>query len=538
MAILPRRSHEIDYAFGKLRHADIPIRRYISFMRTLGFLLVIVLFGGRLEPACAAAGPDSAHAQINFPKPLEDYHDDQMPGLLQKLMNRVRTEPFNLIGTLIFFCAILHTFLTAKFMHIAHACQHEFEALEDQEKTTDPSIARRRDALQFRAQLFHFMGEVEAVFGIWLVPLFIAVILMKGWPALVAYITSLNPAEPVFVVVIMAIASSRPILRLTENWLAKLAGLGGSTPGSWWFSILTLGPLLGSFITEPAAMTICALVLRQRFYALKPSKPLAYATLGLLFTNISVGGTLTHFAAPPVVMVATKWTWDLNYMLTHFGWKAALGILGANIVYYLRFRKELSQLKPTRSDEKEKRRPAPMQITIVHILFLIWTVFTAHYAPLVVLGFLFFLAFVEATSRHQGVLRLRGPMLVGFFLASLVIHGGFQKWWIAPVLSGLTEWPLMIGRNHSDGIQRQRSDHLSCVAGAGFFSLIEIRGCCWSCGRGRFDSDRECAESCRSIDPVVVLWQGRGFPWGAVVSSDCPDDYHDSGVHVAVAGRG
>ena len=429
----------------KLRHADTPIRRYVSFLRTLGFLLVIVLFGGRLEPACAAAGPDSAHAQINFPKPLEDYHDDQMPGLLQKLMNRVRTEPFNVIGTLIFFCAILHTFLTAKFMHIAHACQHEFEALEDQEKTTDPSIARRRDALQFRAQLFHFMGEVEAVFGIWLVPLFIAVILMKGWPALVAYITSLNPAEPVFVVVIMAIASSRPILRLTENWLAKLAGLGGSTPGSWWFSILTLGPLLGSFITEPAAMTICALVLRQRFYALKPSKPLAYATLGLLFTNISVGGTLTHFAAPPVVMIATKWTWDLNYMLTHFGWKAALGILGANIVYYLRFRKELSQLKPTRSDEKEKRRPVPMQITIVHILFLIWTVFTAHYAPLVVLGFLFFLAFVEATSRHQGVLRLRGPMLVGFFLASLVIHGGFQKWWIAPVLSGLTEWPLMIG---------------------------------------------------------------------------------------------
>src|SRR5260370_20742893 len=144
-------------------------------------------------------------------------------------------------------------------------------------------------------------------------------------------------------------------------------------------------------------------------------------------------------------MVETKWTWDWNYMLCNFGWKAALGIVGANIVYYLRFRKELSQLKPTRTDEKEKRRPIPTQITIVHILFLIWTVLTSHYAALVVLGFLFFLAFVEATNRHQGVMRLRGPMLVGFFLASLVIHGGFQKWWIAPVLSGLTEWPLMIG---------------------------------------------------------------------------------------------
>ncbi len=158
--------------------------------------------------------------------------------------------------------------------------------------------------------------------------------------------------------------------------------------------------------------------------------------------NISVGGTLTHFAAPPVVMVATKWSWDLNYMLTSFGWKAALGIIVANIVYYLRFRSELSLLKRTRTDEKEKRRPVPVPITIVHILFLIWTVVTSHHAVLVVLGFLFFLAFIEATDRHQGVMRLRGPMLVGFFLASLIIHGGCQKWWIAPVLSGLSEWPL------------------------------------------------------------------------------------------------
>jgi hypothetical protein len=330
-------------------------------------------------------------------------------------------------------------------MHISHRYQREFEALADREKESNPAVARRRDALQFRAQFFHFMGEVEAVFGIWLVPLFVFIILMKGWPTLVAYITSLNPAEPVFVVVIMAMASSRPILRLTENWLAKAAALGGSTSGSWWLSILTLGPLLGSFITEPAAMTICALLLRQKFYALKPSKGLSYATLGLLFVNISVGGTLTHFAAPPVVMVATKWSWDIHYMLASFGWKAALGIVITNVVYYLRFRSELSQLKRIRADEMERRRPIPVQIIIVHVFFLIWTVFTSHYVPLVVLGFLFFLAFVEATDRHQGVMRLRGPMLVGFFLASLVIHGGCQKWWIAPVLSGLSEWPMLIG---------------------------------------------------------------------------------------------
>ena len=414
-------------------------------MRVFGLVLFLCLLGGRLNSVSAAATPDVGHPEINFPKSLEEYHDDETPSLLQKLIGRVRVEPFNLVGTIIFLCAILHTFLTSKFMHIAHGYKQQFDALGGQETASDPSIERRRDALQFRAQFFHFMGEVEAVFGIWLVPLFLAIVLMKGWPALVGYITSLNPAEPVFVVVIMAIASSRPILRLTENWVAKVAALRGSTPGAWWLSILTLGPLLGSFITEPAAMTICALLLRQKFYALKPSKRLSYATLGLLFVNISVGGTLTHFAAPPVVMVATKWSWDIHYMLTSFGWKAALGIAIANILYYLRFRRELSQLKRTHTDEKEKRRPIPVKITIIHILFVVWTVFTAHYAALVILGFLFFLAFVEATDRHQGVMRLRGPMLVGFFLASLVIHGGCQKWWIAPVLSGLTEWPLMIG---------------------------------------------------------------------------------------------
>jgi len=167
------------------------------------------------------------------------------------------------------------------------------------------------------------MGEVEAVFGIWLIPLFLAIILIKGWPTLVAYITDLSPAEPVFVVVIMAMASSRPVLRFAENFLAKAAALGHSTVSAWWLSILTIGPLLGSFITEPAAMTICALLLKQKFYALKPSKKLGYATLGLLFVNISVGGALSHFAAPPVVMVATKWDWDFHFMLTTFGWESS-----------------------------------------------------------------------------------------------------------------------------------------------------------------------------------------------------------------------
>jgi Putative Na+/H+ antiporter len=408
------------------------------FFAALLYLVSAVHF----VPAAASAEPE--HPKIDFPKPVAEYHDDHAPSLVAKLINRVRVEPFNLIASLIFICAIIHTFLTAKFMHISHAYRHEFQALEFQESKT-AGVGARRDALLFRAQIFHFMGEVEAVFGIWLIPLFLAIILLKGWPTLVAYITHLSPAEPVFVVVIMAMASSRPVLRFAESLLAKVAALGHSTTAAWWLSILTTGPLLGSFITEPAAMTICALLLKHKFYALRPSPKLGYATLGLLFVNISVGGTLSHFAAPPVVMVAAKWNWDFQFMFTTFGWKAIIGILIANLAYFARFQKEISGLNSKPVTDQEKRRPIPVPITVVHLLFLGWTVLTSHYPSLVVLGFLFFLAFVEATSRHQSTMRLRGPMLVGFFLASLVIHGGCQQWWIAPVLGGLSEWPLLAG---------------------------------------------------------------------------------------------
>nr|MDQ3624880.1 putative Na+/H+ antiporter [Verrucomicrobiota bacterium] len=238
---------------------------------------------------------------------------------------------------------------------------------------------------------------------------------------------------------------SRPVLRLAESCLSKVASLGGGTPAAWWVSILTAGPILGSFITEPAAMTICALLLSSRFYALNPSMPLRYATLGLLFVNISVGGTLTHFAAPPVVMVATTWNWDSGYMLTHFGWKAIVGILVANAIYFVKFRRELRQMFSGDEAVQIKERPVPVWITIVHVFFIGWSVLNAHYLSLVVLGFLFFLAFVEATERHQAPINLRSPMMVGFFLAAIVIHGGGQQWWIAPVLSSLGAWPLMIG---------------------------------------------------------------------------------------------
>jgi hypothetical protein len=390
--------------------------------------------------ASSAAGADVPGA--NFPLPLEAYGDAAGAGIWEKLFHRLSVEPFNLLGTLIFLGAIVHTFLVARFRHRAHFFEHEYQSLEQVPGPRDAQRTRELYRLRFRATVFHFLGEVEAVFGIWLIPLFIAIWSMKGFTPAVHYVDGVNYSEAIFVTVIMAMAATRPVIVFAEGCLARVARLLRGTPTAWWFAILTGGPILGSLITEPAAMTLCALLLGQRFYAQAPSMRLRYATLGLLFVNISVGGTLTHFAAPPVVMVAGKWDWGLMHMLTNFGWKAIIGILVANVTYWFAFRRELQMLP--RSVE-EARQPIPLHVTVTHLGFLAWTVLNAHHPSLVVIGALFFVAFVTATELHQEELSIRGPLLVGFFLAGLIVHGGCQQWWIGPVLGSLGQWPLMIG---------------------------------------------------------------------------------------------
>ena len=410
-------------------------------------IFCLVLLGASFacsENATGAAPPADLPL---FPRPTDSYNDQAISDLWQKLAGRVAAEPFNLVATGIFLLAICHTFLASKFLSVAHHYEHRYDALGSDEARAGESsgVARRRDQLRFKATLFHFLGEVEAVFGIWAIPLGIAIVGFHGWKTMVHYFDGVEYTEAIFVFVVMAIASSKPILRFAESCLSFFAAIGGKTPAAWWLSILTVGPLLGSFITEPAAMTICALLLVERFYKLQPSMRLRYATLGLLFVNISVGGTLSHFAAPPVVMVAGKWDWGFGYMFAHFGWKAIVGILLANALFFAAFRKELLSMRTGHDATVEDGQPAPPFITIVHLLAIVWTVLNAHYPALVIFGLLFFLAFVVATERHQSAINLRSPMLVGFFLAALVIHGGCQRWWIAPVLGDLAKWPLMIG---------------------------------------------------------------------------------------------
>lgn len=408
-----------------------------------GWRLVLIFLAAFLfaaPQAVFAASPASEEGA--FPRPVASYHDGDA-STWAKLADRATGEPFNVVATVIFLLAIIHTFAASHFLKISHRYEHELEHLPAAEG--DAGLARKRDRLRFRATMFHLFGEVEAVFGIWAIPLALAIVFFHGWGTMIHYIDGSNYREPIFVFVIMAVASSKPVLKCAEAALARVAALGGGTGAAWWLSILTIGPLLGSFITEPAAMTICALLLVDQFYRLQPGMPLRYATLGLLFVNISVGGTLSHFAAPPVVMVAGVWNWDFTFMLSHFGWKAVIGIVIANALYFLIFRRELLALKKIPRSSDDASEPIPLSVTLVHLFMIAWTVLNSHHPALVIFGLLFFLAFVAATERHQDSIALRGPLLVGFFLAALVIHGGCQQWWIEPVLSDLGRWPLMVG---------------------------------------------------------------------------------------------
>lgn len=420
------------------------------------FLLVtaglgLLLMGWGASPLAAAA----QGAGPAFPTPLESYAAADSSSLMETLQARIRAEPFNLAASIIFLLAIIHTFLTAKFRHWAHVAEEKHAArlaASEREPATDENEDDLPDEVSFKGQVLHFLGEVEAVFGIWVIVLGAAIGYYHNWGTILDYIGhKVNFTEAMFVVVIMAIASTRPVLRFAERCLRAVAAIGGGSTGAWWLSLLIVAPVLGSFITEPAAMTIAAMLLARQFYSLKPSSRFQYATLGLLFVNVSVGGTFTHFAAPPVLMVATPWKWDTPYLFTHFGWKALVGITVATLIYYFVFRRELATLNAARlASERDKTRSktdrasVPSWLTTVQLAFMGFTVLVAHYPPLFIGGFLFFLAFTQATAHHQGKLDLKPPLLVGFFLAGLVIHGGLQAWWIEPVLKSMTETPLYL----------------------------------------------------------------------------------------------
>ena len=325
-------------------------------------------------------------------------------------------------ATLLFAVAVLHTFATSQFLRLAHAFRKG-------------SVGE---------SFFHLLGEVEVVFGFWGGVLIGFIALVQGGTQAVTYVEGLSFTEPASVIVIMTVAATRPVIRLAGRsvlLVARLLPLHREV--AVYVSCLVLGPLLGSLITEPAAMTVMALILKRRYYDRGMSSRLMYATVAVLFVNVSIGGVLTPYAAPPVLMVAGRWNWDLLFMLHAFGWKAAIACaLNATVAAAI-FRRELATLPGPAEDHDESG--VPIWVTALHILFLVLIVLTAHHGVIFIGLFLFFLGVATITQEYQDDLKLRQGLLVGFFLAGLVVLGGLQRWWLQPLLSKLDALPLFAG---------------------------------------------------------------------------------------------
>jgi Na+/H+ antiporter NhaD/arsenite permease-like protein len=279
-----------------------------------------------------------AYEEGAFPMPLDAYRDGDSTVILDILINRIQIAPFNLVATLIFFLAIVHTMMTSQFHKLAHFHEEKYVQLKNEGKVD-------KNYQSILAGIFHLLGEVEVVFGLWAIALGIAIDIFYGWETFVHYVSDLEYKDPLFILVIMVIASSRPILKLFELFLWHVVRVFKGSLEAWWFAILVLASLLSSLITGPAAMTIASLLIAEKFYELGPSERLKYATLALLFINISIGGALTNFASPPILMVADVWNWDILFMLKSFGMNALLSISIGTTVYFFMFRKDFEMLR-------------------------------------------------------------------------------------------------------------------------------------------------------------------------------------------------
>ena len=323
------------------------------------------------------------------------------------------------IAAVIFALAVMHTFSVKVFERLANRSPKH-------------------------AGLLHLLGEIEVVFGFWAFVLIAAVAVVKGGPQAIEYAESRQYTEPLFVFVIMVVAASRPVLDAIKALIARIAKFAPvrTAVAKVWLC-MAMVPLIGSFITEPAAMTLAALMLAPLVFCPGMPEWLKYGALGVLFVNVSIGGTLTSFAAPPVLMVASTWNWDSAFMAGNFGWKASVAVLVNATAMTLLLRRHLTGSGSEPLKEVELR--VPPAVSAIHLAFLAAVVVFAHH-PVIFIGvFLMFLGFTQAYARFQSSLILKEALLVGFFLAGLVVLGGMQQWWLQPIVSSLEPTALFFG---------------------------------------------------------------------------------------------
>jgi hypothetical protein len=339
------------------------------------------------------------------------------------------SHSIEILGTVIFALAVIHTFCVKKIL----AWSHHY-----------PSESGTRAFL-------HLAGEIEVVFGLWAAVFMLIYGVLQGFHAVLQYQQQLEFTEPIFIFCIMVVSATKPVMTVARALIQIMAAVISKIfrvpeVHADVLMVLILGPLSGSFITEPAAMTVSALLLNSMIKEDQSHRQrLMYLLLAVLFVNVSIGGALTPFAAPPMLMVAGKWSWDFAFVAKHFGWKSASAVLLNTILLVGFMFKDIRHGMSSLKSASARSQPIPLWVIGIHLLTLLGLVLSSHY-PHTALGlFLLFLGVAIITQKYQEPLRFKESLLVAFFLAGIIMFGPLQKWWLQPLLSQMSQLTLYFG---------------------------------------------------------------------------------------------
>lgn len=345
------------------------------------------------------------------------------------MLSKFGIEIFTFI---IFALAIIHAFLT-----------HYFYALHEKYKIKANRVSKQQKFYLSLSEICYFFSEIEIVFGFWIIPLVLGLFLFLGVQETLHYLTSRDYTYALYMAVVVAFVSTRPIIQCAERLLAYISRLGGNSVKTWWWTILTLGPFLDIFLKEPGAMTITSILMAKTCFPFVKSRKFRYGTLALLFLNISLGGLFSPYTSRSLFLVAQLEKWDLAYTLMHFSWKALIVILLNTGLTYFVFRKKFPKDSSALLTflENEKREHIPIWLTIIHLGLFLAIILSSEYPPIFLGVFFIFIGIHKVTHHYQGheqgPLQLKPAIAVGFFFASLLIHGELQEGWVLKFLSDL-----------------------------------------------------------------------------------------------------
>lgn len=342
------------------------------------------------------------------------------------------SSPLRVGAAVFFFLSILHTFCTPFFYKRFQICQHK--------KMIFPEKWRK---YLWLSESYRLLSSVDVIFIFWSVPLFLWFLYSEGYAEAIDYFNHRNYLFALFIMIMLILLESRPIVYLSECIFLTIAKIGKQSPKCWWWTLMLGAPFSAILLKETGAMIIAATLLVRYFYKFAPSLRFSYATMGLLFSNISVGGLITDISSRALLLVSPALKGEQEFVIRHFSWKAVIAIFLSTTTYYLMFRKEFDHFPKVVKNASIADERVPIWLICLHVLF-VAAIMSVRSVPLLMIGILIlYLGLHQFTIFYQNSIRVTKVCCVGLFYAGLLILGGLQEWWMLVIMHRMSDFGYM-----------------------------------------------------------------------------------------------